>query len=108
VRHNGAWYPFFPTRLRLRGDLVVGGVDGGEAENSHQALVPIVAVRVQFDGEEWKTIDTIPTPIPPGGRNRFWVAPAEGNCPALTAQGLDRDGKVVGKERLDYAACSSG
>jgi hypothetical protein len=236
VRHNGAWYPFFPTRLRLRGDLVVGGVDGGEAENSHQALVgrrvrsaarlvaatrpyravvihpkgsparrwqrvhsddyriwrdpgglpvivasgvtsrsrwqlylrlpkrggmcvgmsvrplwrpepapsgegcgprtlrrdslrlglgifmaarrglfalgrvaePIVAVRVRFDGEEWKTIDTIPTPIPPGGRNRFWVAPAEGNCPALTVQGLDRDGKVVGEERLDYAACSRG
>jgi hypothetical protein len=236
VRHNGTWYPFFPTRLRLRGNLVVGGVDGGEAENSHQALVgrsvrsavrliadtrpyravvlhpegnparrwnavdsdhyriwrdpgglpvivasgvtsrsrwqlylrlpkrggmcvgmsarplwrpepapsgegcgprtlrraslrlglgifmaarrglfafgrvaePIVAVRVHFDGEEWKTIDTIPTPIPPGGRNRFWVAPAQGDCPALTVQGLDRDGKVVGEERLDYAACSSG
>src|SRR5215212_2480177 len=38
VRHGGTWYPFFPTRLRLRGDLVVGGVDQGEPENSHQAL----------------------------------------------------------------------
>jgi hypothetical protein len=236
VRHGGNWYPFFPTRMRLRGKLVVGGVDGGEAENSHQALVghsvrsavrlvagtlpyravvlhpqgtparrwqrvhsddyriwrdpgglpvivasgmtsrsrwqvylrlpkrggmcvgmsarplwhpepapsgegcgprtlrhdslrrglsifmaarrglfafgrvaePIVAVRVRFDGEEWKLTDTLPTPDPPGGRNRFWVAPAQGNCPALTVQGRDRDGKVVAEERLDYAACSSG
>jgi len=236
VRHNGTWYPFFPTRLRLRGDLVVGGVDGDEPENSHQALQgrsvrgavrlvaetkpyravvlhpggsparrwqavdrddyriwrdpgglpvivasgvtsrsrwqlylrlpkrggmcvgmsvrapwhpnpapsgegcgartlrqdslrrgigiffaarrglfafgrvaePIVVVRVQFDGEEWQSIDTLETPIPPGGRNRFWVAPAQGDCPALTVQGLDRDGKVVAEERLDYAACSRG
>src|SRR5215212_654871 len=33
VRHAGTWYPFYPTRLRLRGDLVVGGVDAGEPEN---------------------------------------------------------------------------
>ena len=35
-----AWrvVPFPETRLKLRGDLVIGGVDGGEAENSHQAL----------------------------------------------------------------------
>ena len=69
---------------------------------------PIVTVRVRFDGEDSKTIDTFTTPIPPGGRNRFWVAPAEGNCPALTAQGLDRAGNAVAEERLDYAACSSG
>jgi hypothetical protein len=236
VRHNGTWYPFFPTRLRLRGDLVVGGVDGGEPDNSHQALQgrsvrgavrlvaetkpyravvlhphgsparrwqavyrddyriwrdpgglpvivtsgvtsrsrwhlylrlpkrggmcvgmsvralwhpkpapsgegcgartlgqdslrrglatffavrrglfafgrvaePIVVVRVRFDGEEWQSIDTLETPIPPGGRDRFWVAPAQGDCGALTVQGLDRDGNVVAEERLDYAACSSG
>jgi hypothetical protein len=249
VRHNGTWHPFFPTRLQLRGNLVVGGVDGGEAENSHQALVgrsvnsavrlvaetrpyravvlhpegnparrwnavdsddyriwrdpgslpvivasgvtarsrwqlylrlpkrggmcvgmsarplwrpkpapsdegcgartlrqdslrrglgiffgarrglfafgrvaaPIVCVRVRFDGEEWKTLDTLPTPTPPGGRNRFWIAPAEGDCPALTVQGLDRNGNVVAEQRLDarppgrtdgspapFAACPSG
>ncbi|HEV7846939.1 MAG TPA: hypothetical protein VGO83_11830, partial [Thermoleophilaceae bacterium] len=38
VRHNGTWYPFFTTRMRLRGNLVVGGVDLGEPENSHRAL----------------------------------------------------------------------
>jgi hypothetical protein len=235
VRGNGEWYPFLGTRLRMRGNLVVGGVDAGEAENSHQALVgrsvrgavrlvagtlpyravvlhpggspgrrwqrvdsddyriwrdpgglpvtvasgvtsrsrwqlylrlprrggmcvgmsvralwnpnrapsgegcgartlgrdslrrglgifmaarrglfafgrvakPIVVVRVRFDGEEWQAIDTLPTPSPPGGRNRFWVAPAEGECPALTIRGLDRDGNVVARERVDYAACSS-
>ena len=32
VRSHGEWYPFFTTRLRLRGDLVVGGVDVGEPE----------------------------------------------------------------------------
>ena len=38
VRQNGEWYPFFTVRLLLRGDLVVGGVDCGEPENSHAAL----------------------------------------------------------------------
>jgi hypothetical protein len=38
VRQHGEWYPFFTVRLRLRGDLVVGGVDCGEPENSHAAL----------------------------------------------------------------------
>jgi hypothetical protein len=38
VHHNGTWYPFFTVRLRLREDLVVGGVDCGEPENSHAAL----------------------------------------------------------------------
>jgi hypothetical protein len=245
VRHNGTWYPFFPTRLRLRGDLVVGGVDGGEPENSHQALqgrsvrsavrlvadtlpyravvldpsgsparrwqrvyrdhyriwrdrpgLPVtvqsgvtprsrwhlylrlparggmcvgmtarplwrprpapsgegcgprtfprrsvraglfsaarrgafafgrvrdLSVRVRFDGEDWKEIRATPTPIPPGGRDEyFWVAPAEGDCPAFTVQGLDRDGNVAVEERHGpspqpppgspdpYAACLSG
>jgi hypothetical protein len=245
VRHDGTWYPFFPTRLRLRGDLVVGGVDGGEAENSHQALqgrsiagavrlvantlpyravvlhphgsparrwqrvyadhyriwrdpqgLPVIVqsgvtsksrwqlylrlparggmcvgmsaralwhprpapsgegcgprtlpphslraglftaarrgafaygrvrglgVRVRFDGEDWQEIRGTPTPIPPGGRGHyFWVAPAEGDCPAFTVQGLDFDGNVVVEERHGpspqpppgspdpYAACRSG
>ena len=38
ARSHGEWFPFPETRLKLRGDLVIGGVDGGEAENSHQAL----------------------------------------------------------------------
>jgi hypothetical protein len=230
VRHHGTWYPFFPTRLRLRGDLVVGGVDAGEPENSHQALagrsvrsavrlvaetlpyravvlhpegsparrwqavnrdryriwrarpgMPVsvqsgvtersrwqlylrlpkrggmcvglsarplwraqpapsgegcgprtlppnslrpasftarhrgtflfgrssrdVAVRVRFDGGDWKEIAARPTPIPPGGRDYFWVAPAEGDCSTVTVQGLDRDGNVVDEH---YAACRSG
>jgi hypothetical protein len=236
VRHNGTWYPFFPTRLRLRGDLVVGAVDGGEPENSHQALqgrsvagavrlvaqtkpyravvlhphgsparrwqavdrddyriwraepgMPIIvesgvtsrsrwqlymrlparggmcvgmsaralwhprpapsgegcgprtlprrsllislfgaarrgvfafgrahdlSVRVRFDGEDWKDIQAVPTPIPPGGRDYFWVAPAQGDCPAFTVQGLDIDGNVVVEQRVgspdSYAACRSG
>jgi hypothetical protein len=235
VRDHGEWYPFLGTRLRLRGNLVVGGVDAGEAENSHQALAgrsvrsaarlvaetrpyravvlhprgspgrrwqavysdryriwrdpgglpvivasgvtsrsrwqlylrlpkrggmcvgmsarplwrpqpapsgegcgprtlredslrrglgmfmaarrglfafgrvaaPIVRVRVRFEGEESKTIDTLPTPFPPGGRNRFWIAPAERNCPALTVEGLDRDGNVVAEHRLDARPCES-
>jgi hypothetical protein len=238
VRDHGTWYPFLPTRLRLRGDLVVGGVDAGEAENSHQALqgrsvagavrlvvntlpyravvlhpgggpaqrwravyrdhyriwrdpqglpvivqsgvtprsrwqlylrlparggmcvgmtaralwhprpapsgegcgprtlprtsmrvglfgaarrgvfadghtgAGVVEVRVRFDGEGRQVLQTVPTPIPPGGRGRFWVAPAAGDCPAFNVQGLDIDGKVVVEERFgdsdSYAACSSG
>src|SRR5687767_4276247 len=229
VSHNGTWYPFFPTRLRLRGDLVVGGVDAGEPDNSHQALVgrsvkgavrlvaetrpyravvlhprgsparrwqrvnsdgyriwraksgmPVIvdsgvtarsrwqlslrlpkrggmcvgmsvralwhpvpgpsgagcgprtlkrrslrpalfgaakrgvfafgrvrdlSVRVRFDSGEWKPLISRPTPIPPGGRDYFWVAPAEAGCSTVTVQGLDRHGNVV----EDYqAACRSG
>jgi hypothetical protein len=246
VRHGGTWYPLFPTRLRLRGDLVVGGVDAGEPENSHQALqgrsvagavrlvaqtkpyravvlhphgspadrwqavyrdhyriwhampgMPVVVesgvtsrsrwqlylrlparggmcvgmnarplrgdgwgpsgegcgprtlpahanrlalfaghrrggfafghtgsavvwVRVRFDGEDWQEMQTEPTPIPPGGRGRFWVAPANGDCLAVTVQALDVDKKVLNERRIDagpmpapgspdpYAACRSG
>ena len=32
------WYPFSEVRLRLDGDLVVGGVDGGDANHAHNAL----------------------------------------------------------------------
>jgi len=234
VGSHGTWYPFFPTRLRLRGDLVVGGVDGGEPENSHQALqgrrvksavrlvaealpyravvlhphmnpgnrwlrtdrdhyrlwhgrlgIPVivtsgvtaksrwqlylrlpagggmcvgvavralwhehraasgegcgarelrrralsaasfmarhrgqfalgsagsavVSVRVTFDGQGAKEMATLPAPRPLSGEGRFWVAPADGACPAFTVQGLDRDGNVIAEKRLDYAACRSG
>jgi hypothetical protein len=245
VRHNGTWYPFFPTRLRLRGDLVVGGVDGEEPENSHQALAgrsvrgaarlvaetlpyravalnpngsparrwqrvdrdgyrvwkgrglpeivasgvtarsrwqvyirrrvrgglcvgvsarrlwrghslpsgegcglpgarprsvgsvlvtasrrgvfavgllgsEIARVRVRFDGEEWKEARTVAVPLRGTRYLSLWVAAAEGDCPALTAQGLDRAGEVVAEQRSaprpeppagspdPYAACRSG
>jgi hypothetical protein len=246
VRHNGEWYPFFTVRLLLRGDLVVGGVDCGEPENSHAALqgrsvrsavrlvaeappyravvldpegsparrwqrvdsdhyriwhakpgMPVIVgsgvtpksrwqlylrlpkrggmcvgisarplwrprpapsgegcgprklrplalrpslfyarhrgwfafgrtgarawdVRVRFDGEEWKEPPEIPTPIPPGGREYFWVQPAEGNCGSFTVQARNRDGEVVAEERHTvpspppagapdpYAACRRG
>jgi hypothetical protein len=225
VRQNGTWYPFFSVRLLLDGDLVVGGVDGGEPNHAHQALVGrrvagavrmvarakpyrsvvlhpegsparrwqrvnrddyrlwrerpgmrtivdsgvtdrsrwqlymrlprrggmcvgmrvrplwpgpgsgsgercgarripldgldlalfsaaergtfaygrtgprVWAVRVRFDGEPWQRIDTAFTPIPPGGRGRFWVAPAEGDCPMVMVQALGRGDRVLGERR---------
>jgi hypothetical protein len=39
ARLHGTWYPFEEARLRLLGDLVVGGVDGGEANHAHNALI---------------------------------------------------------------------
>jgi hypothetical protein len=246
ARSHGEWFPFPETRLRLRGDLVVGGVDGGEPENSHQALAgrnvtgavrlvaqtmpyravvlhpdgspahrwqavyrdhyriwrgkpgmavivwssvtarsrwqlyirlparggmcvgmsvrplwrgrpapsgegcgprtlpprtlrvgmfmaarrgvfayghvgaAVVAVRVRFEGEEWQELQTLPTPIPPGGRDRLWVARATSDCEAFTVQALDRNGDVVDEQRVvatppppagspdPYAACRSG
>jgi hypothetical protein len=65
-------------------------------------------------------MQTEPTPIPPGGRGRFWVAPANGDCLAVTVQALDVDKKVLNERRIDagpmpapgspdpYAACRSG
>lgn len=35
---RNTWYPFEEVRLRLDGDLVVGGVDGGEPSHAHNAL----------------------------------------------------------------------
>ncbi len=80
----------------------------------------VAGVRVRFDGEDWRDAETLPTPIPPGGRDGLWVAPAEGDCPALTAQALDRDGGVLDEQRIDatpsppagapdpQAACGNG
>jgi hypothetical protein len=235
VRDHGEWYPFPATRLRLRGDLVVGGVDQGEPEDSHRALagrtIPgavrtvaqtlpyrttvlhpgggprrrweraysdhfrlwgdpkglpvtvasgvtrrarwqlylrlparggmcvgmslrrlwrgadgpsgegcgartlppletglglefakglglfayghtgskVYSVRVQFEGEEVKEVFTTFTPDPPGGRDRFWVVPAEGDCGNVTVQAIGPKGDVVDERRSGgYAACSSG
>jgi hypothetical protein len=234
VRDHGTWYPIDAARLRLRGDLVVGGVDGGEPDNSHQALagrtvrgaarqiaealpyrstvlqpgggparrwqrayrddfrlwgdpkgVPVIvtsgvtprarwqlylrlparggmcvglttrglwhsssggsgegcgartvrrlrtglglsasdragvfayghtgrgvfSVRVRFEGEDWRRVDTLPTPIPPGGRGRFWVVPATGDGGGVTVQAIGRSGHVVDERRIGYAASRSG
>jgi hypothetical protein len=230
VRHNGTWYPFFPTRLQVRGSLVVGGVDAGQPENSHQALAgrsvrgavrlvantlpyrsvvldpsgsparrwqrvdrdeyrvwrqrpgmpvtvtsgvvprsrwvlylrlparggmcvgmfvralwhpvpapsgegcgprrlapeallgssffarhrgtfvfgrvgPRAGVRVRVDDGEWQAVRAIPTPIPPGGREYFWIVPLPRGCTRATVQAYDRDGNVTGEL---YAACLSG
>jgi hypothetical protein len=63
-------------------------------------------VRVRFDGGDWKEPREIPTPIPPGGPDYFWVQPAEGRCPAVTVEARDGGGNLVREER--YAACRSG
>jgi hypothetical protein len=55
----------------------------------------VATVRGRFaDGEGFRTF-TLPTPIPPGGRSRFWIAPARGDCPAATVRALDRRGHVL-------------
>lgn len=64
-----------------------------------------VSVRVRFDDEEWREADSRPTPIPPGGRDYFWVAPAEGDCSDVSVQGLDRNGTVVHEF---HSACRGG
>jgi len=232
ARDHGEWFPFGGVRLRLRGNLTVGGVDAGEAEHSHQALagrsvrdaartvaetlpyrstvlhpgggparrwqrahsdhfrlwgdpkgVPVIVasgvttrsrwqlylrlparggmcvgmtaralwdpspspsgegcgartlrplrtglglfsaagrglfafghtgsrvygVRVRFGGEEWKEAQTTFTPIPPGGRGRFWVVLAQGDCAEVTVQAIGPEGTVVDERGTGpYAAC---
>ena len=232
ARDHGEWYPFLNTRLRLRGNLVVGGVDAGEADHSHQALagrtvrnavrtvaetVPyrstvlhpggspgrrwqradadgyrlwgdpkglpvtvasgvtprsrwqlylrlparggmcvgmtaralwnptpspsgegcgartlrrlrtglaifsaaerglfafghtgsrVYSVRVRFGDEDWKQVQTTFTPIPPGGRGRFWVVPADTDCQNVTVQAIGPKGDVVDERSTGpYAAC---
>ena len=60
----------------------------------------VVGVRVRFEGEDWQEVQTLPTPIPPGGRDRFFVVPAAGYCPAVTVQALDRNGGVLDEQRI--------
>jgi len=63
-------------------------------------------LRVRFGGEDWKEAKTTFTPIPPGGRGRFWVVPAEGDCPSVTVQAIGPKGHVVHERSpRPYAAC---
>jgi hypothetical protein len=69
----------------------------------------VYSVRVQFEGGEQKEVQTTPTPIPPGGRGRFWVVPSERDCGEVTIQAIGPNGNVVAEERhRTHAACSSG
>lgn len=59
----------------------------------------VAAVRGRFaDGEAFRA-STLPTPIPPGGRSRFWIVPARGDCPFATVRALDRRGRVLDEQR---------
>jgi hypothetical protein len=58
----------------------------------------VAAVRGRFGDGEGFHVFTLPTPIPPGGRSRFWIAPAQGDCPLASVSALDRNGRVVGRE----------
>jgi hypothetical protein len=66
----------------------------------------VYSVRVRFGGEDWKEVQTTFTPIPPGGRDRFWVVPADGDCTNVTVQAIGPKGNVVDeKSPRPYAAC---
>jgi hypothetical protein len=66
----------------------------------------VYGVRVRFGGEDWKEVQTTFTPIPPGGRGRFWVVPADGDCRSVTVQAIGPKGNVVHERRSGgYAAC---
>jgi hypothetical protein len=60
----------------------------------------VAAVRVRFPGERARELPTYPTPIPPGGRGRFWVAPARAGCPPRAVPALDVEGRVVSERRV--------
>jgi hypothetical protein len=84
---------------------------GGFFQAAHRGAFALgrsrgLSVRVRVDGGDWRNVETIQTPIPPGGRDYFWIVPLEGDCPSSTVQGLDEDGRVVAEE--SYAACPSG
>jgi hypothetical protein len=68
----------------------------------------VFGVRVRFDGEEWRKLQTLPTPEPPGGRGRFWILPATGDGGGVTVQAIGRSGNVVDERRISYAAARSG
>jgi hypothetical protein len=73
------------------------------------------ALRVRFEGEPWRRVESLPAPI--RIRDRFWVAPAEGDCPLVKVQALGRGDRVLGERRTrpapgidegepdPYAAC---
>jgi hypothetical protein len=57
----------------------------------------VVSVRVAGEGTWSRVVATTFTPSPPGGDGRFWVLPTRTTRPILTVEGLDRDGRVVGR-----------
>ena len=85
VRQHGEWYPFFTVRLLLRGDLVVGGVDCGEPENSHAAL----------QGRSVRAAVRLVAETPP---YRAVVLHPEGS-PARRWQRVDRDHYRIWRQR---------
>jgi hypothetical protein len=56
-------------------------------------------VRVRFGGGRWTRLPTAFTPSPPGGRDRFWVAPAGRRCGAVSVQALGWIEPVPGQRR---------
>jgi hypothetical protein len=55
----------------------------------------VVWVRARFDGERTAETQTLPRPPGLGGRERFWVVPAEGDCPVVRIRALDRRRRLV-------------
>jgi hypothetical protein len=93
ARIHGTWYPFEEVRLRLSGDMVVGGVDGGTPNHAHHALIgrPVEsAVRMvartkpyravvrdprESPARRWQAVDSDGYRIwrsPPGTRQAVW------------------------------------
>jgi hypothetical protein len=60
----------------------------------------VAEVRVRFSAQEQGQVPTYPTPIPPGGRGRFWVLPARGDCPVVSVQALEVKGQVLAEQRI--------
>jgi hypothetical protein len=94
VRHHGTWYPFFDVRMRLRGDLVIGGVDAGEPTHAHHALM----------GQRVSTaVETIARTQPYRA-----VALNPRGSPARRWQRVDRDHYRVWRKRFPSVVVASG
>jgi hypothetical protein len=84
-RLHGTWYPFEEARLKLDGDTVVGGVDGGEPNHAHHALIgrPVEsAVRMVAQTPPYRAVGRDPR----GSPARRW-------------QRVDMDGYRIWRER---------
>jgi hypothetical protein len=96
VRDGGTWYPLFTTRMRLRGNLVVGGVDLGEPENSHRALQGRTigeAVRAIATARPYRTVVLRPHGSPGqrwqrAYRDRFRLWGGTRGVPAISQSGV--------------------
>jgi hypothetical protein len=96
VRDHGTWYPFFTTRLRLRGDLVVGGVDQGEPEDSHAALQGRRvggAVRLIAEALPYRSVVLHPAGSPGrrwqrAYRDQFWLWGGKRGLPIIARSGV--------------------